>query len=161
MGGHNPLSFIPFHKGADKQSNGQTGTWVQSWWLSKKRMEFGGLYLGQVTKNNMFKLRNFNFKAACLWMIPLSGMEVAMELLCEDHLAHPQWPHVFFVPRLMTHLWRKDLMKSADLFFTVPAHVSCWTTRQFEPLIVVIVLPLAHAPSYTGPWLVRGTHKEE
>ncbi len=82
-----------------------------------------------------------------------------MELLCEDHLAHPQWPHVFVVLHLMNHLWRKDLMKSADLFFIVPAQVPFWTARQFEPLIVAIVLPLAHFPSYTGPWLVRGTHK--
>ncbi len=41
MGGQDPLSFIPFHLGADKQSNSQTGTWVQSWWLSKKGAKFG------------------------------------------------------------------------------------------------------------------------
>ena len=88
-------------------------------------------------------------------------MEVALELLCEDRLAHPQWPHVFVVPRLMTHLWRKDLMKNADLLFTVPAQVPFWTARQFEPLIVAIVLPLMYVPSYTGPWLVRGTNEGE
>jgi hypothetical protein len=76
--------------------------WVQSWWLSKKGTEFGGLLLGQVTKENMFKLRDF--KAARLWMLPPSAMEVVLELLCEDCLAHPQWPHVFVIPRLMTHL---------------------------------------------------------
>ena len=88
-------------------------------------------------------------------------MEVALELLCEDQLAHPQWLHVFVVPRLMTHLWRKGLMKNADLLFTVPAQVLFWTAGKFEPLIVAIVLPLMYVPSYTGPWLVRGTNEGE
>jgi len=59
----------------------------------------------------MFELRDL--KAARLWMLPQSAMEmeVALELLCEDRLAHPQWPHVIVVPRLMTHMWCKDLMK--------------------------------------------------
>ncbi len=61
----------------------------------------------------------------------------------------------------MTHLWRKDLMKNADLLFTVPAQVPFWTARQFEPLIVAIVLPLMYVPSYTGPWLVRGANEGE
>ena len=52
-------------------------------------------------------------------------------------------------------------MKSADLLFTVPASVPFWTARQFEPLIVVIVLPLSYVPSYTGPWLVKGSDKGE
>jgi hypothetical protein len=55
----------------------------------------------------------------------------------------------------------KDLMKNVDLFFTVPAQVSFWTAGQYEPLIVAIVLPLAYVPSYTGPWLARGTHEGE
>jgi hypothetical protein len=113
--------------------------------------------LTQVTKDNMFELQDL--KAAWLWMLPPSVMEVALELLCEDRHAHRQWPHVFVVPRLMTHLWRKDLMKNVDLLFTIPAQVLFWTARQFEPIIVVIVLPLMHVPSYTGPWLVLGINE--
>ena len=86
---------------------------------------------------------------------------MALELLCEDCLAHPQWSHVFVVLRLMTHMWPMDLMKNADLLFTVPAQVTFWTARQFEPLIVAIVLLLAHVLSYAGLWLVRGTHEGE
>ena len=106
MSRQDPLSFIPFHLvGADERSNGQAGAWVQSWWHSKNGTDFGGLLLREVTKDNMFELRDF--KAAHLWILPPAAMEVALELLCEDHLAHPQWPHVFVVPRLMTHMWRK------------------------------------------------------
>ena len=32
-----------------------------------------------------------NMKAARLWMLPPAAMEVAIELLWEDKLAHPQW----------------------------------------------------------------------
>ncbi len=71
-------------------------------------------------------------------------MEVALVLLCEDWLAHPHWPHVFVVPRLMTHFWWKDLMKSTDLYFSVPAEVPFLIPSQFEPLILAVVLPLSH-----------------
>jgi hypothetical protein len=107
----------------------------------------------------MFELRDL--KAARLWLMPPAAMEVVLELLCEDRLAHPQWPHVFVVPRLMTHLWRKDLMKNAHLLFTVPAQVPFWTSGQFKPLIVAVILPLSHVPRYTGPWVVKGTDEGE
>lgn len=103
----------------------------------------------------MFELKDM--KAARLWMLPPAAMEVAIELLWEDKLAHPQWPHVFVVPRFMTHLWRRNLGKSADILFTVPVGVPFWGSLQFEPLIVAIVFPLAHVSSYTGPWSVKGT----
>ena len=64
MGGQDPLSYIPFHRGADERSNGLVGTWVQSWWRSKRGADFGGLLLTQVTKDTMFELRDL--KAAQL-----------------------------------------------------------------------------------------------
>jgi hypothetical protein len=137
----------------------KVSAWVHSWWKTKKGTPFGGFPLGNITKDNMFELRDL--KAARLWMMPPAAMEVVLELLCEDRLAHPQWPHVFVVPRLMTHLWRKDLMKNADLLFTVPAQVPFWTSGQFEPLIVAVILPLSHVPRYTGPWVVKGTDEGE
>jgi hypothetical protein len=84
-------------------------------------------------------------------------MEVAIELLWEDKLAHPQWPHVFVVPRFMTHMWRRDLGKSTDILFTVPAGVPFWGASQFEPLKFAIIFPRSHVSSYTGPWAVKGT----
>lgn len=49
--------------------------------------------------------------------------------------------------------------EDADVLFTVPCGMSFWASGQFEPLIVAIVFPLTHVPSYTGPWLVKGTDK--
>ena len=103
----------------------------------------------------MFKLKNL--EAARLWLMPPAVMETALELFCDDQMAHPQWPHVFVVPCLMAHLWRKNVGKDANVLFTVPAGVNFWASGQFEPLIVAIVFPLAHIPRYTGPWLVGGT----
>ena len=159
MAGRDPLSFIPFNQGADERSGGRVSRWMRSWWKSRKGVDFCGMPLKTITKDNMFELKDL--QAARLWTLPPAAMEVAMELLCEDRLAHPQWPHVFVVPRLMTHFWRKDLMKNADLLFTVPAEVPFWTVGQFEPLIVAIILPLSHVPSYTGPWVVKGTDEGE
>jgi hypothetical protein len=159
MAGKDPLAFIPFNRGADDRSRGKVSAWVHSWWKTKRDTPFGGFPLRNITKDNMFELRDL--KAARLWMMAPAAMEVALELLCEDRLAHPQWPHVFVVPRLMTHLWRKDLMKYSDLLFTVPAQVPFWTSGQFEPLIVAIILPLSHVPRYTGPWVVKGTDEGE
>ena len=162
MSGEDPMSFLPFHLGADTRSQGRVGKWVRSWWRTSDQApgpgrdrNWGGLPLVEVTQENMFELKDV--KAARLWMLPPAAMEVAIELLWEDKLAHPQWPHIFVVPRFMTHMWRRNLGKSADVLFTVPAGVPFWGSRQFEPLIVAIVFPLAHVSSYTGPWSVKGT----
>ena len=81
-----------------------------------------------------------------------------MELFNDDRVAHPWQPHVFAVPRLMTHLWRKQLSKDADLMFTVAVgDEHFWTKSQHEPLIIAVVLPLSHCEDYRGPWVARGT----
>jgi hypothetical protein len=148
MAGLDSLLFIPFNQGADDRLGGRVSRWVRSWWETKRGTDFRRFPLRTITKDNMFELQDL--KAARLWMMPPAAMEVVLELL-RDCLAHPQWPHVIVVPRLMTHLWRKDLMKNTDLLFTVLAQVPFWTSGRFEPLIVVVILPLSHVPSYTGP----------
>ena len=159
MAGEDPLSFIPLNRGADDLSGGLTSAWVRSWWTKgipsqNDSCNWGGFPLVKVDKDNMFELKNLH--AARLWMLPPAAMEVALELLTEDRLAHPHWPHVFLVPRLMTHLWRRDLGKEADILFNIPAGVPFWGARLYEPLTVVL-FPLSHVPSYTGPWVVKGT----
>ena len=57
----------------------------------------------------------------------------------------------------MTHLWRRDLGKEADIIFNIPAGVPFRGAGQYEPLTVTINFPLSHVPSYTGPWVVKGT----
>ena len=80
-----------------------------------------------------------------------------MELFNEDRLAHPHIPHVFVVPRLMTHLWRKQLGKDANLMFHVKPGACFWPKSMHEPLYVAIVLPLAYAEQHRGPWVLHGS----
>ena len=84
-------------------------------------------------------------------------MATVVELFNEDRLVHPQIPHAFAVPRLMTHLWRKALSKDADVLFTVHVGAPFWPTPMHEPLIVLIVLPLSYDSMHRGPWTLRGS----
>ena len=88
MAGEDPMSFLPFHLGADTRSRGRVGKWVRSWWRTSKPgqdpeqgRDWGGLPLKEVNLDNMFELKNV--KAARLWMLPPTAMEVAIELLWE------------------------------------------------------------------------------
>jgi hypothetical protein len=162
ISGEDPMTFLPFHLGADVRLKGKVGKWIRSWWRIEDRTtgqdqgrDWGNLPLQEIGPDNMFELKDI--RAARLWMLPPAAMEVGIKLLWEDKLAHPQWPHVFCVPRLMTHMWRRDLGKSADVLFLVPGGVFFWGADQFEPLMVAIVLPLAHVRNHTGPWAVKGT----
>ena len=88
-----------------------------------------------------------------------AAMETVIECFNEDRVAHPENAHVFAIPRLMTHLWQKNLNKDADVLFPVeagpqPGHF--WATNQHEPLIVAIVFPFAYVDRYQGPWVARG-----
>ena len=86
-------------------------------------------------------------------------METVVELFNDDRLAHPEIPHVFCVPRLMTHLWRKALEKDADLVFRVDAGAPFWPKSMHEPLNILVVLPLSFIPNYRGPWVMRGSDR--
>ena len=44
----------------------------------------------------------------------------------EDRLAQPYIPHVFDIPRFMTHLWIRQLSKDADVLFTINVGLSFW-----------------------------------
>ena len=87
-----------------------------------------------------------------------AAMEVVTEVFNEE-FTHPHNPHVFVIviPRLMTHLWRKNLGKDADLMFTVESNVNFWGPSQHEPLIFAIILSFSYTPNYSGPWLARST----
>ena len=75
-------------------------------------------------------------------------METVIQVFNEDRLAHPWNPHVFVVPRLMTHLLRKNLGKDMDVLFTVQMGGHFWGKAQHKPLIVAVALPLVHVDGY-------------
>jgi hypothetical protein len=155
MAGEDPLSFIPLNEGADERTLGRVQTWVDSWWRNVDHKPWCGVALKRLEPADWFLLHTFEDPR--LWVPPPAAMETVVEMFNEDRLAHPHIPHVFVVPRLMTHLWRKQLRKDVDLMFTVSCGASFWPHSMHEPLIVMIVLPFAHVPRYHGPWTVGGS----
>ena len=156
LAGVDPLSSIPLAQGANERSGGGIRAWVDTWW-SPQGKPWLGAPMVEVTKERMFELNRV--RGARLWMPPPAAMETVVGLFNEDRIAHPWNPHVFAVPRVMTFAWRKALGKDADLMFTVAPGDHFWSPDQHEPLIVAVVLPLAHAPHHRGPWVARGTDK--
>ena len=105
--------------------------------------------LTEVTKDNMFDLHKV--EGPKLWMPPPAVMETIMEVFNKDRMAHPKRAHVFVVSSLMTHLWRKQLGKDADILMTITAGDHFWGKSQHEPLILAIILPLAYIENYRAP----------
>ena len=105
--------------------------------ISGKRMKatgVDGLSRGNIMEGilagapeTMFDLKDM--QAARLWVVAPAVMETALELFGHDRLAHPQWPHVFVIPHLMTYMWRKNSGKDADVLFTIPAGIPFLDSR--------------------------------
>lgn len=152
MAGKDPVSFLPFDKGANERSKGKVKRWIDDWWK-----DWDGGPLVEMGKDLWFESRHV--KGARLWMPPPAAMRTIMEVFNEDRIADMKTTHIFAVPRLMTHLWRKKLIKRADVMFTVQTGNHFWEKSQHEPLIIAIVFPLSHVPNYRGPWIAKGSHR--
>jgi hypothetical protein len=153
--GVTPWSFVPLSQTADDRTAGAVSQWIQSWWTREDGAAWCGVPLKTLAPNDWFLLHDSNQPR--LWVPPPAAMPTVLELFNDDRLTNPHLPHVFAVPRLMTHLWRKQLSKDADVVFTVPCDPSFWPIDMHEPLIILIVFPLTFVQSYQGPWLVKGT----
>ena len=93
----------------------------------------------------------------CLWIPPPAAASVAMEMMSAARLKIPHVSHIFVVPRLMTHLWRKQLSKDADLMFEVPVGTPMWPAENHEPLIIAVLLPIVTRRDWRGPWIFQGS----
>ncbi|EJK73831.1 hypothetical protein THAOC_04525 [Thalassiosira oceanica] len=155
MKGESPLRFIPLDTGAVARSRGRVQEWVNSWWNDLSGKPYLGADLRLLEPNDWFEL--YDIKAPRLWSPPPAAMETVVELFNEDRLAHPEMSHVFVVPRLMTHLFRRALGKDADLMFEAASGSWFWPLSMHEPLIVIVVLPLVFVPRYRGPWVLRSS----
>ena len=146
-----PMAMVPVGQCALTRSDDhRLRTWVEGWWNG-----WLGTTLTLLTPDHWFQL--WRVPGPRLWVSPPAAMETVMEVFNEDRLAHPWIPHVFVIPRLMTNLWRKLMGRDADLMFTLEVGDHFWCRRQHEPLIIAVVLPLAHCTRYFGPWVARET----
>lgn len=170
MGGASPWSYLPLNEDADQRSQGRVLNWVKKWWYDAegeswcapwrnggKGKDDGKRWESELLVNleseDWFRLHEI--KGHRLWIPPPAAMETVMELFAEDHLVNPHLAHVFVVPRLMTHLWRRHLFKDADVHFYVQAGAPFWPRSMHEPLTVALIFPLSYVSRYRGPWIVR------
>ena len=86
-----------------------------------------------------------------LWSPPPIIADVALEYLRTSLHRRPQLCHIFVCPKLVTHKWRKNLLKSCDLSFYIDTGPNFWSGDMHESLLIGIYLPLL--PCY--PWTYR------
>ena len=79
---------------------------------------------------------------------PAAAFEAMTELIRARHM-NPDVTHIFVCLRLLTHQWRKKLLKLSDTVFYVGAGFrEFWNFDMFEPLIIGIVLPFRNYPHW-------------
>ena len=151
----NPLEFIPLSESVDEGSRGREVRWITSWWKDRTEASWGGISLKKLASDDWFQLHT-QYRPR-LWTPPQAAIGTLVELFNEDFLAQPNIPHLFSIPRFMTHLWINKLSKDTDVLFTINVEPYFWPCPIYEPLIVLIVLFLAHFSNYRGPWVLRGS----
>jgi hypothetical protein len=165
MAGHDLMEFIPLHLTAYQRSPGILA-WVSSWLLPShslvhlQPLDWYGLGHGITSWHKNadgvpIPHSALSPDSVLLWTPAPAAANAAVEQLSFSRLKRPCLTHVFVVPRLMTHLWRKQLFKLADLVFSMPAgfRLDTWPSNMFEPLIVGVILP--YLPAF--PWSRRHT----
>jgi hypothetical protein len=151
------LDFILLHLSALSRSTGILD-WCASWLpagLSLLPLQpiFAGYGLsdGAVNPDGVWQPTGvLSSTTVFLWSPPPSA---AVEQLAFSRHKRPGLSHVFICPRLMTHLWRKRLLKTTDVSFLLHTglHPDVRSDSLFEPLIVGVCLPFLTS----CPWSCR------
>lgn len=88
-----------------------------------------------------------------MWAPAPCVADVCLEQVCEIKHTHPESSHVFVSPAIMTHNWRKQLMKLSDDLTNAVQGSAIWPTSMLEPVTIALTSPLlSHRP-----WTMRRT----
>ena len=90
-----------------------------------------------------------------IWTPPPAAADAAFEELRKARLKRQQSTHIILVPRLMTTLWLKQLIKTADILIYLPNQYQCWTHAMHEPLVIAFCFPFLKY----RPWQIKNTPK--
>ena len=90
-----------------------------------------------------------------VWDLPPGAADTALEELRKARIKRQSSLHIVLIPKLFTHLWKKQFLKCCDFSIEIPAGQNFWSHDQFEPLTLGICFPLL--PS--RPWQFRHTPK--
>ena len=157
MAGTGMLEFVPLHLNAAERSDSLI-KWLKTWIPKDSEMltvdqwfTLGhGVCGGNKNDENVW-IPNYDYKCKVWLPAPAAAYEAMSELVRARHM-DPYTSHIFICPRLMTHQWRKSLMKTADLVFYISVGFrKYWPSDMFEPLTFGILLPFRKHP----PWQLR------
>ena len=120
MAGQDPLSFIPL---SEEPIKGPKEVWTGGSGAGRRMLRERNL--GRLTfldrSNQGQPIQPSKHGGSESLDAPPAAMEMIMNVFNEDRMAHPKRAHVLVVPRLMTHLWRKQLGKDAEVLMTITA----------------------------------------
>lgn len=153
------LSYCPWNMDA-LQASPKLLKWIQSWtsdlevlepcdWFIRGHNIDGGYYDG------MGFWRNHIRSGTYLWKPPPAVAHVALEQLRISRLKRQQSRHIFVVPTLFCHLWRKQLGKACDVVLSITPDFDFWPEGNFETLTIGICFPFL---SFC-PWQLHRTPK--
>jgi hypothetical protein len=161
MAGDTMLSFIPWHKSAIEVSPTLLA-WLRSWagpsldplspfdWFQKGHDIRGWKQQpGEPFERPVIKAGVFG------WFPPPAAADVAMEQLRLARVKRQDSFHVVACPRLLSPLWLKQLNKTCDLVFKIPAGAHGWPADMYEPLLIGVCFPFLSF----NPWQLKGTPK--
>jgi hypothetical protein len=159
LSGQAMLSFIPLHMSAIER-HPPILEWIRDWTeqASLEPLTPAGWFTdGHGYNGGTFDSRGMWIptdtpSSWILWSPPPVAADIAIdELLVSRHKRH-HINHIFIVPRLYTHTWRKKLFKVSDLVFEVPPGArSFWPSFTHEPLVIGLTLCFSSA----HPWQLR------
>ena len=159
MSGKSLLSFIPLADSVlDRSSALQP--WIQGWASELKAdvefltpegwFERGHDIAGGDSNVDGVWIPSYR-PASFVWSPPPAAARIATEELRQARQKRQLSAHVVVVPRLMWVEWRKQIFKSADLIFDVPAGCEIWEASMHEPLIFALYFPYLSR----SPWELR------
>jgi hypothetical protein len=141
-------NFIPIHLDPLERSP-KLLDWVYSWWDEG----YGKLKIMKPCDWFKDSMLGGNF----LWNIPPAAGQVAVEQFCTHIHGRPDTMHILLIPRLCTSLWRKQLMKAADIILTIKPEEDFWSKEMHEPLLTAIYFPILPSDYRFRPWQLKGT----
>jgi len=163
MKGRSMLSFVPLHLSAAERSPSILG-WVKGWitpclksgevieilteadWFWRAHDIDGGFINPDGLWTPKYRTGLFVWFPA-----PASG-QVAVEQLREARNKRTQSLHVIIIPRMFSCLWRRQLLRVADISFELPFIDQIWSKEeQHEPLTIAFVFPFLNH----SPWQLR------
>ena len=159
MIGKSMIEFIPISQSAMERSP-ELLTWIRGWssvptltpltendWMIQGQ----GITTKSVSNTDGVQFFQELEPLTLLWSPPPSISDVALEMLRKSIHKRPTHTHIVVIPKVMTYLWRKTILKTCDLSFYIDAGHLHWPDDMYESLFVAVYLPLL--PFH--PWTLR------